>query len=68
MTDDFDGTPRHEADLLALTAAGITAAGHFVSTAVGCAGPLGVAHGWIGTGFYLWVLGRDPWLELFGQG
>ncbi|MBL8896250.1 MAG: hypothetical protein JNM84_01420 [Planctomycetes bacterium] len=28
--------------------------------------PLGVAHGWIGTGFYLWVLGRDPWLELFG--
>ncbi|MBL8896253.1 MAG: hypothetical protein JNM84_01435 [Planctomycetes bacterium] len=31
-------------------------------------GPLGVAHGWIGTFFYLWVLERDPWLELFGQG
>jgi hypothetical protein len=29
--------------------------------------PLGVAHGWIGTFFYLWVLGRDPWLELFGK-
>jgi hypothetical protein len=28
--------------------------------------PLGVAHGWIGTLFYLWVLERDPWLELFG--
>lgn len=29
--------------------------------------PLGIVHGWIGTLFYLWVLGRDPWLELFGN-
>lgn len=28
--------------------------------------PLGVVHGWLGTIFYLWVLRRDPWLELFG--
>ena len=27
---------------------------------------LGVAHGWLGTFFYLWILGRDPWLEAFG--
>ncbi len=25
--------------------------------------PLGVVHGWIGTLFYLWVLGRDVWTE-----
>jgi hypothetical protein len=25
--------------------------------------PLGVVHGWIGTLFYLWVLGRDVWAE-----
>jgi len=28
--------------------------------------PLGFLHGWLGTLFYLWVLGRDPWLEAFG--
>ncbi len=28
--------------------------------------PLGLYHGWLGTFFYLWVLGRDPWLEIFG--
>lgn len=25
--------------------------------------PLGVVHGWIGTLFYLWILGRDVWTE-----
>ena len=29
--------------------------------------PLGLYHGWLGTFFYLWVLGRDPWLEVFGK-
>ncbi len=29
--------------------------------------PLGLYHGWLGTFFYLWVLGRDPWLEIFGR-
>ncbi len=28
--------------------------------------PLGLYHGWLGTFFYLWVLGRDPWVEVFG--
>jgi membrane protease YdiL (CAAX protease family) len=28
--------------------------------------PLGLYHGWLGTLFYLWVLGRDPWVETFG--
>ena len=28
--------------------------------------PLGVAHGWLGALAYYWVLGRDPFLELFG--
>lgn len=28
--------------------------------------PLGVAHGWLGTFFLLWVMGRDPWIENFG--
>jgi hypothetical protein len=29
--------------------------------------PLGLYHGWLGTMFYLWVLGRDPWAETFGR-
>jgi len=29
--------------------------------------PLGLYHGWLGTFFYLWVLGKDPWLDVFGQ-
>ena len=29
--------------------------------------PLGLYHGWLGTLFYLWVLGRDPWVETFGR-
>jgi hypothetical protein len=29
--------------------------------------PLGFYHGWLGTLFYLWVLGRDPWVETFGR-
>ena len=29
--------------------------------------PLGLYHGWLGTLFYLWVLGRDPWVETFGM-
>jgi len=28
--------------------------------------PLGVLHGWLGAFFYLWVLGRDMWVENFG--
>ncbi len=28
--------------------------------------PLGLYHGWLGTFFYLWVLGRDPWVDVFG--
>ena len=28
--------------------------------------PLGVYHGWLGVLAYYWVLGRDPWTELFG--
>jgi hypothetical protein len=27
--------------------------------------PLGLYHGWLGVFFYYWVLGRDPWGELF---
>jgi hypothetical protein len=27
--------------------------------------PLGVCHGWLGVLAYFWLLGRDPWLELF---
>lgn len=27
--------------------------------------PLGVVHGWIGSLFYLWVLGVNPWMETF---
>jgi hypothetical protein len=27
--------------------------------------PLGLYHGWLGLFFYYWVLGRDPWGELF---
>ena len=27
--------------------------------------PLGVLHGWLGALFYLWVLGRDMWVENF---
>jgi membrane protease YdiL (CAAX protease family) len=26
--------------------------------------PLGLWHAWLGTFFYFWVLGRDPWLDL----
>ena len=29
--------------------------------------PLGLYHGWLGTFFYLWVLGRDPWISVFGK-
>ena len=29
--------------------------------------PLGLYHGWLGTFFYLWVLGRDPWVDIFGK-
>jgi uncharacterized protein len=28
--------------------------------------PLGVVHGWLGALAYYWLLGRDPYLELFG--
>lgn len=28
--------------------------------------PLGIAHGWLGVLAYYWLLGRDPWTELFG--
>ncbi len=27
--------------------------------------PLGLYHGWLGTFFYLWVLGKDPWIDVF---
>lgn len=30
--------------------------------------PLGVAHGTLGALFYVWVLDRDPWAELVGDG
>ncbi|TFG59005.1 MAG: hypothetical protein E4H32_10780 [Nitrospirales bacterium] len=29
--------------------------------------PLGLYHGWLGTFFYLWVLGKDPWVDVFGK-
>jgi hypothetical protein len=29
--------------------------------------PLGLYHGWLGTFFYLWVLGQDPWIDVFGK-
>ncbi|MGD9850975.1 MAG: CPBP family glutamic-type intramembrane protease [Nitrospirales bacterium] len=29
--------------------------------------PLGLYHGWLGTFFYLWVLGQDPWVTVFGK-
>jgi hypothetical protein len=29
--------------------------------------PLGLYHGWLGTFFYLWVLGKDPWIAVFGK-
>ena len=28
--------------------------------------PLGLCHGWLGVLAYYWLLGRDPWVELFG--
>ncbi len=28
--------------------------------------PLGLYHGWLGVLTYYWVLGRDPWVEMFG--
>lgn len=28
--------------------------------------PLGIVHGWLGVLAYYWLLGRDPWAELFG--
>ena len=28
--------------------------------------PLGLWHGWLGAVAYRWVLGRDPWLDIFG--
>jgi uncharacterized protein len=30
--------------------------------------PLGLYHGWLGVFFYYWLLGRDPWAELFAGG
>ena len=27
--------------------------------------PLGLFHGWLGVFLYFWVLGRDPWAEVF---
>ncbi len=27
--------------------------------------PLGLCHGWLGVLAYYWLLGKDPWLELF---
>jgi hypothetical protein len=30
--------------------------------------PLGLWHGWLGVFFYYWMLGRDPWSEVFGTG
>jgi hypothetical protein len=30
--------------------------------------PLAFTHAWLGTLTYYWVIGRDPWLEMFGQG
>ena len=29
--------------------------------------PLGLYHGWLGTFFYFWVLGKDPWISVFGK-
>ncbi|MDR4494631.1 MAG: CPBP family glutamic-type intramembrane protease [Nitrospirales bacterium] len=29
--------------------------------------PLGLYHGWLATFFYLWVLGQDPWVTVFGK-
>ena len=29
--------------------------------------PLGVAHGALGALFYVWVLDRDPYAEIFGE-
>lgn len=29
--------------------------------------PLGLYHGWLGTFLYLWVLGKDPWISVFGK-
>ena len=29
--------------------------------------PLGLYHGWLGTFFYLSILGKDPWVEVFGK-
>lgn len=28
--------------------------------------PLGLYHGWLGSFFHVWVLGRNPWFEIFG--
>jgi len=30
--------------------------------------PLGITHGWLGALAYFWLLGRDPWIEVFGGG
>lgn len=27
--------------------------------------PLGLYHGWLGVFYYYWVLGRNPWREIF---
>jgi len=29
--------------------------------------PLGFYHGWLGSIFYLWVLGQDPWKQILLQ-
>ena len=28
--------------------------------------PLGLYHGWLGVFFYFWVLGDNPWKNMFG--
>ena len=54
---------------LPLTAATTTLGGAFASLYLrdGNVWPLGVAHGALGTLFYVWVLDRDPWAEFTGR-
>lgn len=54
---------------LPLTAATTTLGGAFAGLYLrdGNVWPLGVAHGALGTLFYVWVLDRDPWAEFTGQ-
>lgn len=52
-----------------LTAATTALGGAFAGLYLrdGTVWPLGVAHGALGTLFYVWVLDRDPWAEITGQ-